>query len=86
MKSKTKCDLCESMGINSLFLNGKRNSIESAKLYRVFKSGAVGIKLCRLHSLQLFLSGEKNFLFHNRAFMRVLSEHKSDFQIISEET
>lgn len=85
MQNKSKCDVCKSMGVDAVALNGDHDSIEMAKLYRVYKDGAVGIKLCRFHSIQLFLFGEKHFLLHNRAFMRVLSENKADFQIVNEE-
>lgn len=85
MQEKAECDVCKSSGIDISALNGEHKSIESAKLYRVFKDGAVSIKLCRFHATQLFLLGEKHFLLYNRAFMHTLSEHKSEFKIITEE-
>ena len=75
------CDVCKAMNIDTVVLNGPDNVEETAKLYRVYKDGPAKITICRFHSIQLFILGEKHFLLQNRAFMRALGEHKGKFSI-----
>ena len=56
------CEICKLDGVNYLFKNGPKKNLTSNYLYKVFKDMVAPIKLCHVHSIELFHVGEKRFL------------------------
>lgn len=62
-KKIIKCDACKACGEDRRHANGPRHrEVHSASLYRVYQSRKITLKLCYLHSLELFQNGERIFL------------------------
>lgn len=59
------CDACDSENKNWKFSNKPDSSLETQYLYRVFIGRVAKIKLCALHSIDLFIKGEQRFLSEN---------------------
>ena len=55
------CDVCQAEGKDSKFHNGNSRT-ETCRLYRVYQGRDALIKLCRIHSIELFCIGESRFL------------------------
>lgn len=55
------CDVCQEEGRDYKFHNGNR-PLNHCKFYRVYKSQVATVKLCHLHSIELFCVGENRFL------------------------
>ena len=71
------CEICINEGENYLFKNGIHEILVTNKLYRVFKDAVAPIKLCHLHSIELFRLGERRFMREHINFARSLaSVHK----------
>lgn len=68
------CDVCKSEGQNYLFRNGPKTVLYTNVLYRVFESSTATIKLCHIHTIELFKFGEKRFLMAHLLFARELAK------------
>lgn len=55
------CDCCVKFGINPVFKNGSEELFD-CRLYEVYGDSVIAIKLCKLHSIELFKKGEKRFV------------------------
>jgi hypothetical protein len=67
------CEVCRSEGQNYVFKNGSKPLYNDA-LYRVFKDNVANIKLCHIHSIELFKLGETRFLKEHILFARTLAK------------
>ena len=55
------CDVCTKEGRDWKFHNGS-STIETCRLYRVYEGREAKVKLCKIHSIELFCIGESRFL------------------------
>jgi hypothetical protein len=67
------CEVCKSEGNDYLFKNGPKKVLTSNNLYKVFKNAVAPIKLCHIHSIELFHMGERRFLKEHLDFARSLA-------------
>lgn len=67
------CEICKSEGKDHRFLNGDKDYITSHNLYKVYKNSIASVRLCYIHSIELFLIGENRFLKEHMRFARVLA-------------
>ncbi|MDD4975132.1 MAG: hypothetical protein PHY93_12315 [Bacteriovorax sp.] len=67
------CEVCSSEGVDYLFKNGPKKILISSNLYKVFKNAVAPIKLCHVHSIELFHIGERRFLREHLVFARSLA-------------
>jgi hypothetical protein len=67
------CEVCTAEGENYLFKNGPRSNLIAGKLYKVFRDAVAPIKLCYIHSLELFSLGERRFLREHLTYARGLA-------------
>ena len=72
------CDICNSERINTYMFNGKNDVIYSERLYRVFRDKYIHIKLCYLHSIDLFCNGESAFLRKYLKYSRSIVQKDPD--------
>lgn len=66
------CEICISEGKDPRFVNGSKNHITTAQLYKVYKNSVAPVRLCYIHSIELFMIGEKRFLKEHLSFARAL--------------
>lgn len=71
------CEVCQIEGKDPKFINGLKHVSIPSKLYRVFKDKIADIRLCHVHSIELFVLGEKRFVKSHIQFARSLSAKKS---------
>ncbi len=67
------CDVCKAYGKDPAFVNGSKKGLYSEKLYRVFKDNIADIRLCHVHSIELFMYGERRFIASHLIFARSLA-------------
>lgn len=67
------CEVCQSEGKDYLFLNGPKKYIYTNNLYKVYKNSIAPVRLCYIHSIELFMLGEKRFLKEHLFFARRLA-------------
>lgn len=67
------CEVCRAEGEDYLFKNGPKKILTSSNLYKVFRNAVAHIKLCHVHSIELFHIGERRFLRGHLDFTRVLA-------------
>jgi hypothetical protein len=67
------CDVCKAEGADFLFKNGPKKVLQINNLYKVFKNSIAPIKLCHIHSVELFHIGEPRFLKEHIDFARSLA-------------
>lgn len=67
------CEVCKSEGSDYLFRNGNKKILTTNNLYKVFKDTVAPIKLCHVHSIELFHVGERRFLREHLLFARGLA-------------
>ena len=68
------CEVCRAEGDDYLFKNGPKKYLRTNNLYKVFKYTVAPIKLCHIHSIELFHVGEKRFLKEHISFARSLAQ------------
>jgi hypothetical protein len=66
------CEVCKAHGENYLFKNGAKKMLINNKLYKVFKNNVAPVKLCYVHTIELFHLGERRFLREHLVYARVL--------------
>jgi len=67
------CEVCKAEGSDYLFKNGPKKVLTTNNLYKVFKNSIASIKLCHIHSIELFRIGESRFLKEHLGFARTLA-------------
>ncbi|MDO9184234.1 MAG: hypothetical protein Q7U04_17600 [Bacteriovorax sp.] len=67
------CEVCRAQGEDYLFKNGPKKILTNNNLYKVFKDAVAPVKLCHVHSIELFHMGERRFLREHIDFTRVLA-------------
>ncbi len=67
------CEVCKAEGEDYLFKNGPKRVLTTSNLYKVFKNAVAPIKLCHVHSIELFHMGERRFLQEHMFFARGLA-------------
>lgn len=72
------CDVCECEGLDWKFSNGDKG-LEKAYLYRVYLGQVASLKICYLHSLELFTMGETRFLRNHLSFAKSIAVNKSQY-------
>lgn len=55
------CEICHSTKEDFVFKNGN-DYLSTGTLYKVYKGKTASIRLCHVHSIELFQKGEKRFL------------------------
>jgi hypothetical protein len=71
------CEVCKAEGLDSKFKNGDKNLSNKNALYKVFKNTVANIRLCHIHSIELFMMGESRFLKDHLTFARDLARKSS---------
>lgn len=66
------CEVCKSEGKNYQFVNGTKNFLVTEQLYKVYKDSVASVRLCYIHSIELFMLGERRFLKEHLAYARSL--------------
>ena len=66
------CEICISEGKDYMFVNGPKDHLTTAQLYKVYKNTVAPVRLCYIHSIELFMIGEKRFLIEHLSFARAL--------------
>lgn len=66
------CEICISEGKDPIFVNGPKDLITTAQLYKVYKNAVAPVRLCYIHSIELFMLGETRFLKEHLSFARAL--------------
>lgn len=74
------CDVCGAEGLDWKFASGERK-LEKAYLYRVYLGQVAVLKVCYLHSLELFNKGETRFLKNHLPFAIEISKNKSQYSL-----
>jgi hypothetical protein len=67
------CEVCKAEGDDYLFRNGPKKLLTTSNLYKVFKNAIAPIRLCHIHSIELFHLGERRFLHDHIFFARNLA-------------
>ena len=62
------CEVCHAEGKDYRYLNGTKTQITIDHLYKVFRDSVAPIKLCHIHSIELFMLGERRFLKEHLQF------------------
>lgn len=78
------CEICVSEGKDPKFVNGDKNSITTAQLYKVYKSSVAPVRLCYIHGIELFMLGEKRFLKEHISFARALITRSKKLSSVSD--
>lgn len=67
------CEVCSAEGKDYRYLNGPKNQITTEQLYKVFRDSVAPVKLCYIHSIELFMLGERRFLHEHLPFAHKLA-------------
>lgn len=78
------CEICRSEGKDYKFLNGTKDHIVTLPLYKVYKNSVASVRLCYIHSIELFMIGEKRFLREHLSFARALATRSKKLSSVSE--
>jgi len=68
------CEICKVDGNNYLFRNGTKTKLTGNYLYKIFKDKVAPIRLCHIHSIELFHIGEKRFLMQHLNYARAIAK------------
>ncbi|RPJ72497.1 MAG: hypothetical protein EHM20_13680 [Alphaproteobacteria bacterium] len=71
------CEVCKSEGDDYRFRNGPKTMLATSNLYKVFKNAVAPIKLCHVHTIELFHIGERRFLREHLTFARGLASRSA---------
>ena len=67
------CEVCSAEGKNYRYLNGPKDIITSEQLYKVFRDSVATVRMCYIHSIELFMLGERRFLQEHLPFAHSLA-------------
>jgi hypothetical protein len=67
------CEICTSEGKDYLFVNGPKDQVVTQQLYKVYQDSVAPVRLCYIHSIELFMLGEIRFLKEHLTFARALA-------------
>lgn len=73
------CEVCQSEGKDYRFLNGTKSYLYTDHFYKVYKNAVAPVKLCYIHSIDLFMLGEKRFLKEHLSFARKLATRSKNY-------
>lgn len=71
------CEVCKSEGVDFKFKNGSKATLYKNALYKVFKDSVAEIKLCHVHSIELFMLGESRFIREHLIFARDIARRST---------
>jgi hypothetical protein len=71
------CQVCDAEGVDYRFRNGEKSLMTMNILYKVLKNATLPIRLCYIHSLELFGLGERRFLLDHLTFARTLGKRST---------
>jgi len=74
------CEVCKCEGVDYKFKNGPTKGLNRDTLYKVYKDHSANISLCHIHSIELFMVGEKRFLKNHLAYARVLANKSFSYK------
>lgn len=78
------CEICKSEGRDYRFLNGKKDQVMTQQLYKVYKNNVAPVRLCYIHSIELFMIGETRFLKEHLSFARSLASRSRKLSSVVE--
>ncbi len=78
------CEICKSEGKDYRFVNGPKDHLVTQQLYKVYKNSVAPVRLCYIHSIELFMIGETRFLREHLSFARVLATRSKKLSSVSE--
>lgn len=68
------CEICKSEGKDYRFVNGRsKDFLTTQQLYKVYKNTVAPVRLCYIHSIELFMMGETRFLREHLMFAHALA-------------
>jgi hypothetical protein len=67
------CEVCKAEGIDYRQRNGPRDIITIEHLYKVFRDSIAKVRMCYIHSIELFTLGERRFLKEHLPFAHSLA-------------
>jgi hypothetical protein len=68
------CDICKSEKVDYRFKNGAKTALFTIVLYNVYRDSHARAVACYIHSIELFMMGEKRFLQGHLPFARKLAK------------
>ncbi len=71
------CQVCDAEGEDYRFRNGEKSWMTINILYKVLKNCVLPVRLCHIHSVELFGLGERRFLLGHLTFARTLGKRAS---------
>lgn len=76
------CEVCKAEGADYLFRNGPKKALMKEHLYKVFRRAVAPVRMCHIHSIELFHMGERRFLREHLNFARALArQHISKHEV-----
>lgn len=78
------CEICKSEGKDYKFVNGSKSFLTTQQLYKVYKDSVAPVRLCYVHSIELFMLGETRFLREHLYFARVLATRSKKLSAVSD--
>ncbi len=78
------CEICKSEGKDYKFLNGPKSFLVTQQLYKVYRNSVASVRLCYVHSIELFMLGEKRFLREHLMYARVLANRSRKISAVSD--
>lgn len=73
------CHVCESEGLNWKFLNGPERKLETAWVFGLYRGRTAKLRLCYIHSVEIFLLGEQRFLARHHQLCYELTHDQARF-------
>lgn len=78
------CEICKSEGKDTRFVNGPKHGIQTQSLYKVYKNSVASVRLCYVHSIELFMIGETRFLREHLSFARALATRSKKLSSVAD--
>lgn len=78
------CEVCKSEGKDPIFLNGTKNQMVTQQLYKVYRNSVAPVRLCYIHSIELFMIGEKRFLRRHLSFAYTLATRSKKLSAVAD--
>ena len=78
------CEICKSEGKDYRFVNGAKDYLTTQQLYKVYKNSVAPVRLCYIHSIELFMIGETRFLREHLSFARALATRSKKLSAVAD--
>ncbi len=78
------CEICKSEGKDYRFVNGAKDYLTTQQLYKVYKNSVAPVRLCYIHSIELFMIGETRFLREHLSFARALATRSKKLSSVAD--